>query len=103
MSCCIQRDPATAVERCGVTATEIADVLQGASVVHESVQTESTESAEAAGKQGRIPAWKQKCIDTYNECIDEGWVGTRSCADCLRYCEGQHKWPKDWCFEEGSR
>jgi hypothetical protein len=98
MECCIKKFPLNAVEHCGASAQDIAEVLNGAKVLHEATQTEQA----ASERKDRTPEWKQKCIDTYNDCINDGWVGTSSCSDCLRYCEGQRQWPKDWCHEEKS-
>jgi hypothetical protein len=42
-----------------------------------------------------LPEWKQKCIQIYVKCQNDGWTG--NCHDCFRSCEGQHKWPEDWC------
>lgn len=33
----------------------------------------------------------------YVKCKNQGWVG--NCYDCLRRCEGQHKWPEDMCYD----
>lgn len=98
MSCCIQRHPATAAQSCGATALEIAEALNGARVLNEATQTEEASEA-AMEREDRTPPWKQQCIETYNQCIDDGWVGTWACIDCFRYCEGQRKWPTDKCFE----
>ncbi|HYO72308.1 MAG TPA: Wall-associated protein precursor [Archangium sp.] len=40
MSCCIQRWPLSAAENCGATAAEIAEVLNGARVLHEMTRPE---------------------------------------------------------------
>ena len=96
MSCCIQRNPTTAAESCGATATEILDVLHRASMV--SGEAPSSETTEAAGEKDSVPAWRRKCMSTYNKCINRRWIGTRSCSDCLHNCIGQREWPKEWCF-----
>ncbi|WP_152622407.1 Wall-associated protein precursor [Archangium violaceum] len=53
MSCCIQRWPLSAAEHCGASAAEIAEVLNGARVLHEMAKTEgeSLEGKEEAQAQ----------------------------------------------------
>jgi len=46
-----------------------------------------------------MPEWKQRCIKFYVACVDRGWVG--NCYDCIRYCEGQRKWPRKKCHPRG--
>jgi hypothetical protein len=100
MSCCIKNNPTNAAEACGATAWEVAEVINGARVVNEAAQA-AGEAAKAkeAGKD-KIPEWKQKCLDKYNRCTDEDWLGTWRCIDCFRYCEGQQgNWPGDKCID----
>jgi hypothetical protein len=115
-SCCIQRAPLTAVERCGADPYRVASVLKALEAIHEGAETQETaavpvaegaetpqgeEDAEAAARKKRLPKWKRKCMDAYYECMQEKWVG--SCYDCFRRCEGQHQWPEDWCYEAKQR
>lgn len=93
MSCCIQNHPLTPVQSCGADPSEAAKILEALGQYAAAAQV-----LEAAG---RLPKWKRKCIDSYNKCINKGWVGTWNCVDCLRYCEGQQGvWPEDRCFPE---
>ena len=103
-SCCIQRDPASAVERCGADPIRVASILKTLGTLNEVTQAaEGSESAPVAAEAEttatgteRTPKWKKECIKKYVECINRKWVG--NCHDCLRYCEGQHTWPADWCY-----
>jgi hypothetical protein len=94
ISCCVQKHPLTPVQSCG------ADPLEAAKILEALGQLEAAARAlEAAGR--REPPWKKECRRLYTECMDEGWVGTWNCVDCLRYCEGQQgKWPEDRCFKD---
>lgn len=115
-SCCIQRAPLTAVERCGADPARVASILKTLEAFNESTETREAEAlpvaegaeipqgeddAEAAAKKKRLPKWKRKCMDAYYECMQEKWTG--SCYDCFRRCEGQHQWPEDWCYEPKQR
>jgi hypothetical protein len=51
MSCCIQSFPLTAAESCGATAVEIAEVFQGAKLLHASIQSEEERRKEEAQAQ----------------------------------------------------
>jgi hypothetical protein len=104
MVCCIKKFPLTAVESCGATAADVAEVLNGARVLNEAAQTTEDESANKAEDEveedeeahnAHLPEWKQQCIKGYKDCKEFGWTG--SCHDCLRYCEGQHAWPTATC------
>jgi len=80
-SCCIKThvfDPA----RCGLTESEAGAFLTAAA------------AAEFA-KTADLPPWKQECVDNYVACMEESWTGP--CYSCLRYCEGQRKWPFETC------
>ncbi|HEX5746363.1 MAG TPA: Wall-associated protein precursor [Archangium sp.] len=64
MSCCIQRWPLNAAEQCGASAAEIAEVLNGARVLHEMTQpegdrleeeTQAPSDAEVAEDSGEPP------------------------------------------------
>ncbi len=93
MNCCIQNHPLTPVQSCGADPSEAAKILEALGQFAAAAQV-----LEAAG---RLPKWKRKCMDSYNKCINKGWVGTWNCVDCLRYCEGQQGvWPEDRCFPE---
>jgi hypothetical protein len=94
--CCIKKFPTTARESCGATASEVADVLNGARVLSEATKVEE-EDADDFANNAHLPEWKQKCIRNYVNCQNEGWTG--SCYDCLRNCEGQRAWPSDRCRE----
>lgn len=100
MSCCIKNHPTNAAEACAAAAWEVAEVLNGVRVLNETAQEAGDgDKTKAAGK-GKVPEWKQGCIDKYNSCIDGDWLGTWRCIDCLRYCEGQlGMWPGDRCLE----
>jgi hypothetical protein len=56
------------------------------------------EDGDGDGKKRRD--WKQHCRNLYNRCIEEDWLGTWTCHDCFRYCEGQQgNWPSNRCLE----
>ena len=48
MSCCIQRWPLSAAQNCGASAAEIAEVLNGAKVLHDATRTEGVNFKEEA-------------------------------------------------------
>lgn len=109
ISCCVERNPFTAVESCGADPARIASILktlaeiyatmestpatEGDPTVEESEATQTGDQVETAAQP--IPRWRRKCIMTYVECVDHKWVGR--CDACLRRCVAQHKWPKDMC------
>jgi hypothetical protein len=74
---------------CGASREEVATVMRA---------LETADKADQATTRARdnTPEWKQECINNYNDCINQFWVG--SCHDCLRFCEGQRKWPDDRCY-----
>jgi hypothetical protein len=78
-----------AMGACGASREEVATAMRTLEAVDNAGQAVSK-------KKDDTPEWKQECIDKYNECIDQEWVG--SCHDCFRYCEGQHEWPKQQCY-----
>jgi hypothetical protein len=87
VSCCVKThdfDPA----HCGATDAEAAALLTAAA------------AAEFA-RTANLPPWKLECVDNYVSCIEEGWTG--SCYSCLRYCEGQRKWPFEMCGPRTNR
>jgi hypothetical protein len=94
MSCCIQNHPLNPVESCAADPLEAVRILEALGKLDAAQHVKG-----AAGQKDGTPEWKQKCIRTYNKCINQNWLGTWTCADCLRYCEGQQgDWPKDRCF-----
>jgi hypothetical protein len=93
MSCCIQNHPFTFVQNCGADPFEAAKIFEALGQMEAAGQ-----ALEAAG---RLPKWKKDCIDNYVKCQLEGWAG--NCYDCIRRCEGQHKWPKDMCYDPRNR
>jgi hypothetical protein len=109
VSCCVERNPFTAVESCGADPAQIASILKTLAEIYATMEstpaTEATSTAEGSeatqtGEQAEtaaqpIPRWRRKCIMTYVECVDKKWVGR--CDACLRRCVAQHKWPKDMC------
>lgn len=109
--CCIKKFPSTAMESCGATLEEVAEVLSGVRVLNEAAEaTEHADAAEdaAQGKEddfannAHLPAWKQRCIKNYYACQQEpDWTGP--CYDCLRRCEGQREWPIAMCSPAKSR
>ncbi|HEX8705769.1 MAG TPA: hypothetical protein VF815_43440 [Myxococcaceae bacterium] len=93
MSCCIQNHPFTFVQNCGADPFEAAKILE--------VLGQIEAAARALEAAGKLPKWKKECMNKYNQCIEENWVGTWTCVDCFRYCEGQQgKWPGDRCFKD---
>ena len=109
MSCCIQKHPLTAAESCGASALEIAEVLNGARVLHEATNTgeqgatdPDVSKVDDFANNSHLPAWKQECIRNYVACQNEpDWQG--ACYDCLRRCEGQQDWPFEMCWPKGKR
>lgn len=111
VSCCVERNPFTAVESCGVDLTRVASILKTLAEAYATLETSTgTEAgpaaedtaptqtgtqAEAAGK--RTPKWKKNCIQKYVDCQEKRLLGP--CYDCLRRCEGQREWPKQMCPE----
>jgi len=105
--CCIKKFPHSAMESCGATAAEVAEVLNGVKVLNEAAQPAADESAEADGSRDTATddddpddGWRQHCRDTYVACKEQkGWVG--NCYECFRYCEGQRQWPFHLCTRKG--
>jgi len=95
--CCIKKFPTTATESCGATASEVADVLNGARALHHAAKAEEKEDTDDFDNNADLPEWKQQCIRNYVDCKNEGWTG--NCHDCIRYCEGQREWPRGKCRE----
>jgi len=93
MSCCIQNHPLTPVESCGADPLKAAEILEALGQLAAAARV-----LEAAG---RLPKWKKECMNKYTQCMEENWVGTWTCVDCLRYCEGQQgTWPGERCFKD---
>lgn len=86
MDCCIKKYPLSPLESCTATRSEVLRVLREISLRIEDEEFENNED---------LPEWKQICIKNFVRCADEGWKG--SCYDCIRRCEGQHKWPEAMC------
>lgn len=106
ISCCVERNPFTAVESCGADPMRVAEILKALAEVYATLEitpaTEATQTgdqAEAAGQP--IPRWRRKCIMTYARCVDEKWGGR--CDECLRLCVGQRTWPKNRCPDPQDR
>lgn len=105
VSCCVQSNPLTAVERCGADPAEIASILKTFEMLYATAHPEAKEVEEADVAEveqaedwssiAELPEWKQLCIKSYYACKDRGWTG--KCDDCLRYCEGQQEWPTSRC------
>lgn len=89
VSCCVRNHPLTPVQSCGVDPMKAAEILEALGQLEAAAQV-----LEAAG---RLPKWKKECIGKYVKCQNQGWAG--NCYDCLRRCEGQHKWPEDMCYD----
>jgi hypothetical protein len=94
--CCIKKFPTTAAESCGASATEVAEILNGARVLNEAAKDAEVGTDDFANNAD-LPEWKQQCIRNYVSCKSEGWTG--DCYACIRYCEGQQEWPRDKCRE----
>lgn len=90
MTCCIKKHPQDPVGACGATQSEVDQVLRAVRAGADVDEDEDDFSNNAS-----LPKWKQKCIEAYNDCQNDGWTG--DCHDCLRLCEGQHKWPTKKC------
>jgi hypothetical protein len=88
MTCCIKKHPLDPVGACGASPSEVEQVLRA-------VRADEDEDEDDFANNASLPEWKQECIRLYVRCQNRGWTG--KCDDCLRYCEGQHDWPRDWC------
>jgi hypothetical protein len=86
VDCCVKNHPLTAMESCTASRPDVPRVLRDISLRIDDEEFENNKD---------LPEWKQVCIQNFVRCEDEGWSGP--CYDCLRNCEGQHKWPRDWC------
>jgi hypothetical protein len=112
VSCCVERNPFTAVESCGADPSRVASILKTLADAYATMEstpvteaaptaegTETSQTGEqaetAAGQKDGMPAWKRRCILTYVRCQQERWVG--NCHDCFRRCEGQRRWPQHMC------
>ncbi|MDY7226074.1 hypothetical protein [Hyalangium rubrum] len=102
MECCIKKFPTSAAESCGATAAEIAEILNGAKVLHEASETATLkgvdvpERGEERDDGEERPDWREHCIEQYTRCIDLKWTG--NCSSCLARCMGQRGlWPEDMC------
>jgi hypothetical protein len=91
MTCCIKKHPYDPVGACGASPSEVEQVLRA---VRSDVDEDEDE--DDFSNNASLPKWKQKCIRYYNDCQNQRWRG--KCDDCLRYREGQHDWPRDWCY-----
>ncbi|MGZ3461276.1 MAG: hypothetical protein ACXU86_22530 [Archangium sp.] len=91
MTCCIKTHAYDPVGACGATHSEVEQALRSARS-----DVDVAEDEEDFANNAALPEWKQKCIQLYVRCQNQRWTG--KCDDCLRYCEGQHKWPEDWCY-----
>ncbi|RYZ17400.1 MAG: hypothetical protein EOO70_02060 [Myxococcaceae bacterium] len=94
---CIQRHPGLP-EACGLTTAEATAIL-AAGVGSTGTHTDS--DAEMYVDDPRLPAWKNRCLRSWNNCADGRLFGP--CTDCLRICEGQHVWPADKCGPKRKR
>ena len=92
MVCCIKKYPQDPVGACGATSSEVEQVLR---VVRTGSDVDEIEDEDDFANNASLPKWKQKCIETYNDCVNDAWTG--DCHDCLRLCEGQRKWPTKSC------
>lgn len=102
MECCIKKFPATAMESCGATSAEVAEVLGGGKLVNGAVETatlkgvDEPEREDDEGGREERPEWRQHCIDEYTRCVDLSWTG--NCSACLERCKGQRgEWPTEMC------
>jgi hypothetical protein len=104
-SCCIERNPLTAVERCGADPERITRILKRLTELYAAAHPGEKEAADADAAEveqaedwsslADLPEWKQRCIKLWNTCKTKDWTG--SCTGCLRYCEGQREWPRHMC------
>lgn len=101
MVCCIKKYPLHPLESCTASPSQVEQALRdiaSAISVQSAVEDEDGKEAgvDAFANNKDLPRWKQRCIQLYVACVDEGWQG--SCYDCIRTCEGQQDWPFDKCF-----
>jgi len=104
-SCCVERNPFTAVESCGADPTRVVSILKRLAEAYATLEStsgaetpptaEGTETTQAEAAAQRVPPWKKKCIEKYVRCVNENWAGR--CDGCLRRCEGQREWPQHMC------
>jgi hypothetical protein len=86
VDCCIKKYPLTALESCTASRSDVLRVLRDISLKIDDEEFENNED---------LPTWKQECIKNFVHCVDDSWGGP--CYDCIRRCEGQHKWPAEMC------
>ena len=86
VDCCIKKYPLTALESCTASRSDVSRVLRDVALKIDDEDFENNED---------LPEWKQECIKNFVYCVDDHWGGP--CYDCLRRCEGQHKWPGEMC------
>ncbi|HYO74120.1 MAG TPA: hypothetical protein VEU33_49420 [Archangium sp.] len=106
VDCCIKKHPLSPMEHCTATIADVNRVLREIAETSIAVANANddfnpddyVDSDEFANNQD-LPAWKQRCIKFYVACIERRWTG--NCYDCIRYCEGQQKWPRDECHPPG--
>jgi hypothetical protein len=87
LCCCVKSRPFDPAY-CGAPPEEAAAIFTAAAALAYAATVETD-------------PWKQQCIDTYVQCIEQKWTGR--CYDCLRYCEGQRDWPLEMCAPPRNR
>jgi hypothetical protein len=108
MTCCIQKHPYDPAGACGATAADIeeaigAGVVIGAGAMVENALQRRTDEGADEGEEADDPdeGWREHCRDLFVQCRDQKkprWVG--NCYDCFRWCEGQHQWPFQMCWQK---
>lgn len=95
MTCCIKKHPTEPVGACGASPSDVEQALKSVETDVEVAPMTADEEGDDFANNASLPAWKQECIRNYTVCKNQGWTG--NCHDCLRYCEGQKRWPINQC------
>jgi hypothetical protein len=106
VDCCIKKYPLSPLENCTASRSdvlrvlrEIAEVSDVVANINEDFNPDDYVDSDEFANNKDLPEWKQRCIKFYVACTERRWTG--NCYDCIRYCEGQRKWPKDRCHPPG--
>jgi hypothetical protein len=80
VSCCVQRNPLTAVQSCGADPDKVASILKTFEMLYATAHPEAKKAAEADVAEveqaedwtsiADLPEWKQRCIKSYYACKD---------------------------------
>lgn len=102
VSCCVQNNPLTPLQSCGVDPVQAAEILIVLEQLDEAAQTATLKGVDVPEREEERDDgeerenWREYCIEQYTRCIDLKWTG--NCSSCLERCKGQRGiWPEDMC------